>query len=238
MSTSSERMQSTPVLIADDHTLVRAGVRALVEKIDGLEVVAETGDGNEVIPLIRRHQPEIVLLDISMPGVNAFDIIAHLSRTFPSVRVIVVSEHDSEEYAAQAFRAGAVGYLSKTASGSELVSALHAARQGKEYLPPKLSRKLFSEQLAAASSKPNAMPELTPRQHQVLKLIAEGYSTRKIARALEISAKTVESHRAQLMERLNIHDVAGLVRYAIRMGVVKIEGYEVDADRRETFSDS
>ena len=171
--------------------------------------------------MTREHQPEIVLLDLSLPGVDAFDLIAHLARTVPSVRVIVVSAHDSESYAAQAFRAGAVGYLPKSASEAELVLALDAVRQGGEYLPPKLSRKLFVEQLAAASNKPNAMPELTPRQHQVLKLIAEGFGTREIASALEISVKTVESHRAQLMERLNIHDVASLVRYAIRNKIVE-----------------
>ena len=238
MESGPESMQSTRVLIVDDHALVRAGVRALVEKIDRVEVVAETGDGHEVIPLTRQHQPEIVLLDLSLPGVNAFDIIAHLARTFPSVKVIVVSGDDSEAYAAQAFRAGAVGYLPKSASETELVLALDAVRQGGEYLPPKLSRKVFVEQLAVASNEPAAMPELTPRQHQVLKLIAEGYSTREIARVLQISVKTVESHRTQLMDRLNIHDVARLVRYAIRMGMVKVEGYEGVVDRRKIISDS
>ena len=139
----------------------------------------------------------------------------------------MVSADDSEEYAAQAFRAGAVGYLPKSASSSELTLALDAARLGEEYLPARLSRRVFVEQLAAAS-KPNAIPELTPRQRQVLKLIAEGHSTREIARTLEISVKTAETHRTQLMERLNIHEVASLVRYAIRMGLVKVEGYDPD----------
>jgi DNA-binding NarL/FixJ family response regulator len=237
-SGSPESMQSTRVLIVDDHALVRAGVRALVEKIDRVEVVAETGDGHEVIPLTQQYQPEIVLLDLSLPGVNAFDIIAHLARTFPSVKVIVVSGDDSEAYAAQAFRAGAVGYLPKSASETELVLALDAVRKGGEYLPQSLSRKVFFEQLAAASNEPAAMPELTPRQHQVLKLVAEGYSTREIAQALQISIKTVESHRTQMMERLNIHDVARLVRYAIRTGMVKVEGYEGDVDRRKIISNS
>ena len=235
-SISPQSMQSTRILIAADHALVRAGVRALVEKIEGVEVVAETGDGSEVIPLTRLHHPEIVLLDTSLPGVDVFDIMTLLARTFTGVAVIVVSTHDSEEYAAQAFRAGAVGYLPKSAAGPELAAAINAIRRGED-LPPELSRKVFFEQLAAAATKPQAMPELTPRQHQVLKLIAEGYGTREIARALEISVKTVESHRTQLTERLNIHDVASLVRYAIRMGVVKIEGYEVDAYRRESFPD-
>src|ERR1700736_2967704 len=136
-------VQSTRILIVDHHALVRAGVRALVERIDGVEVVAETGDGHEVISLTRQHQPQIVLLDISLPGINAFDLMANLVRAFPSVRVVVISTHDGEEYATQAFRAGAVGYLPKTAAGSELVLAIDAARRGEEYLPPTLSRKNF-----------------------------------------------------------------------------------------------
>jgi len=221
--------QSTRIVVVDDHSLVRAGVRALLEKIDGVEVVAETGDGGEVIALTEQHQPDIVLLDIGLPGVNAFEIVAHLAQTFSSVRIIALGTHDDEQYAAEAFRAGAVGYLTKSAAGSELVLAVDAVRRGEKYLPPKFSRKVFFEQLEAVSHKPIEITELTPRQHQVLKLIAEGHSTREIARALKISVKTAESHRAQLMERLNIHDVAGLVRYAIRMGFVKIEGYETDS---------
>lgn len=225
MQSPTRASQPTRVLIVDHFALVRAGVRALVEKIDGVEVVAETGDGREVMGLTKQHQPQIVLLDISLPGVNAFELLNHLVRSFPSVRVVVISTLDGEEYAAQAFRAGAVGYLPKTAASSELILAIDAARRGKEYLPPKLSRKNF-EQQEPGSSQQTALAELTPRQRQVLKLIAEGFSTREIARVLEISVKTAESHRTQLMERLNIHDVASLVRYAIRMGLVKVEGYD------------
>jgi DNA-binding NarL/FixJ family response regulator len=220
--------EATRVLIADDHALVRAGVRALVEKIDGVKVVAETGNGHEIIPLTEQHQPEIVLLDISLPGVNAFDILDQLGRGFPGVRVIVVSTHDSEEYAAQAIRAGAVGYLPKSAAGSELALAIDAVKRGEKYLSPKLSHAAVFDHLRSASPSSDAMVELTPRQHQVLKLIADGHSTREIARRLEISVKTVETHRSQLMERLNIHDVASLVRYAIRMGLVEIDGYDAD----------
>ena len=216
-------VQSTRVVIVDDHALVRAGVRALLEKIDGVEVVAETGDGGEVIALTEQHQPDIVLLDISLPGVNAFDIIAHLKRAFSSVNIIALSTHDGERYAAEAFRAGAIGYLPKSAAGSELVLAVDTVKRGEEYLPPKFSRRVFLEQLRTVSRQPSEITELTPRQQQVLKLIAEGHNTREIARALEISVKTAESHRTQLMERLNIHDVANLVRYAIRMGFVKVD---------------
>jgi DNA-binding NarL/FixJ family response regulator len=225
-------MPPVRVLIVDDHSLVRAGIRALVEKIEGVKVIAETGDGNEVIRLTRQHRAEIVLLDTSLPGARALDIVTDLTQMFPGIRVIVLSTYDSEEHAALAFHAGAIGFLPKGASSDELVLAVAAAREGQDYLPAKLSRKVFDEQLAALSTKPPAMFELTPRQHQVLKLIAEGFSTREIAGNLKISVKTVETHRTQLMERLNIHDVATLVRYAIRVGVVQIEGYEVDAYQR------
>lgn len=236
--TTVNPMPAARVLIVDDHSLVRAGIRALVEKIDGLEVVADTGDGSEVIPLTRQHQAEIILLDTSLPGENAFDIVTDLRQMFPGVKVIVVSNHDSEEYAALAFHAGATGYLPKSASSSDLITALTAVREGREYLPAKLSRKIFDEQRAALSTRPRAVFELTPRQLQVLKLIAEGFSTKEIGGVLEISVKTVETHRTQLMERLNIHDVATLVRYAIRLGVVQIEGYEADAYRRKRLQDS
>jgi len=232
-ATSTETKKATHVLIVDVHALVRAGVRALLEKIDGVKVVAETGDGHEVISLTGQHQPGIILLDMTLPGVNALDLIGKLAQTFPNVKVIIVSPDDSEEHAAKAFRAGAVGYLPKSASAAELVRAVSAVRKGEGYSPAKAPSRIIVKEPVPLADKSNPLLELTPRQHQVLKLIAEGYSTREIARALEISVKTVESHRTHLMERLNIHDVASLVRHAIRVGVVKIDGYDAAAHRRE-----
>ena len=187
-----------------------------------------------MISLTGQYQPGIVLLDMTVPGVNALDLISKLAQTFPDVKVIVVSPDDSEEHAAEVFRAGAVGYLPKSASAAELVRAVYAVRKVEGYSPAKLSRRILMKEPVPLSDKSSPLIELTPRQHQVLKLIAEGYSTREIARALQISVKTVESHRTHLMERLNIHDVASLVRHAIRVGVVKIEGYDAAAHRRET----
>jgi DNA-binding NarL/FixJ family response regulator len=224
-SQAPSAVSSTRILIVDHQALVRAGVRALLEKIGGMEVVAETGDGHEVINLTRQYQPQIVLLDISLPDVNAFELMTNLGQTFPAVRIVVVTTHDGEERAAQAFRAGAVGYLPKSAAGSELALAIEAARRGEKYFAKRLPRiDLFAEPSPEAQRP--GLSDLTPRQQQVLKLIAEGSSTREIAHSLEISVKTAESHRTQLMERLNIHDIAGLVRYAIRTGLVAIEGYE------------
>lgn len=214
--------ETTRVIIVDDHDLVRAGVRALIEKIDGVQVVAETGNGHEVIALAQQYQPAILLLDISLPGVNAFDIMGQLERTLPDVRVIVISTHDSDEYAAHAIRAGAAAYLPKSAAGSELVLAISAVKRGEKYLSPTLAHGAWLRQLPAAMTSDSRV-ELTPRQRQVLKLIADGHRTRDIAAELGISVKTVETHRTQLMERLNIHDVPGLVRYAIRMGLVEVD---------------
>jgi DNA-binding NarL/FixJ family response regulator len=218
-------VSSTRILIVDHQALVRAGVRALLEKIGGVEVVAETGDGHEVINLTRQYQPQIVLLDIGLPEVNAFELMTSLGRTFPAVRIVVVTTHDDEERAAQAFRAGAMGYLPKTAAGSELALAIEAARRGEQYYGKRLPRLDVFAATPPQAQRPG-LADLTPRQQQVLKLIAEGFSTREIAHSLEISVKTAESHRTQLMERLNLHDIAGLVRYAIRTGLVAIEGYD------------
>ncbi len=212
------------VLVADDHALVRAGIRALVERIDGVEVVAETGDGDEALRLIKEHQPEIVLLDLTMPHLSGFEVLERAGRELPNVRVIVLSVHEAKEYAVRALSLGAMGYLPKSAASAELELAIRTVVAGKEkYISPELSRKMFFEQAKEVAEGRSPLTELTPRQLEVLRMVADGNSTKDIARKLKISSKTVESHRAQLMDRLNIHDVAGLVRYAIRMGLVTIE---------------
>ena len=211
------------VLLADDHALVRAGIRALVEEIDGVEVVAEAGNGQDALKLIREHAPDVVLLDIAMPMLNGFEVLDQATRELPDLRVIVLTVHETEEYALYAFRHGARGYLPKTAASAELELAISAVAGGETYLSPALSQKTFFNRLKSGAPAPAALSELTPRQQEVLRLIAQGQSTKDIALTLDISAKTVEAHRAQLMSRLDIHDVAGLVRYAIKMGVVGID---------------
>jgi len=209
------------VLLVDDHALVRAGVRALLEKVEAVEVVGETGDGHEALDLIERLRPDVVLLDLTMPGLSGFDVLKITSEKFPKVRMIVLTVHDEEEYAFQALGAGAAGYLPKGAASAELRLAIEHVMGGKKYLSPTVEQKAAFGKNIQQGSVPLA--ELTPRQREVLTLIAEGLSTKDIARALNISGKTVETHRAQLMERLDIHDIASLVRYAIRMRLVSIE---------------
>jgi DNA-binding NarL/FixJ family response regulator len=211
------------ILLADDHVLVRAGIRVLVEEIEGIEVVAEAGNGQEALRLIRTHTPDVALLDIAMPLLNGFEVLDEVTRDLPNLNVIVLTVHETEEYALYAFRHGAKGYLPKTAATAELELAIKAVARGETYLSPALSQKTFFNRVKSLSTNSVALRELTPRQREVLRLIAQGQSTKDIALTLDISAKTVEAHRAQLMARLDIHDVAGLVRYAIKTGLVEID---------------
>jgi DNA-binding NarL/FixJ family response regulator len=208
------------VLLADDHALVRAGIRALLERIDSVEVVGEAGDGLQALELIKRLGPDVVLLDLTMPGLSGFEVLKETSEKFPGVNVIVLSVHDSEEYAVHALRSGAVGYLPKSAASTELEVAIERVVSGQKYLSPSIAPEVALELFGPIAE---TIADLTPRQLEVLKLISGGSSTKDIANSLNISVKTVETHRSQLMERLNIHDVAGLVRYAIKKGLVDID---------------
>jgi DNA-binding NarL/FixJ family response regulator len=213
-------LKNIQVVLADDHALVRAGIRALLERIDKVEVVGEAGDGQQALKLIEQLEPDVVLLDLTMPGLSGFEVLKETSERFPNVNMIVLSVHDSEEYAFHALRSGAVGYLPKSAASTELEEAIERVLRGETYLSPSIAPEASLEFSRAISEAP---AELTPRQMEVLTLIAHGSSTREVARSLNIAVKTVETHRAQLMERLNIHDVAGLVRYAIKKGLVNID---------------
>jgi len=213
-------MKRTRVLLAEDHHLVRAGIRSILEDMPGLEVVAEASDGPEALKLVALRAPDIVLLDIALPGMNGLDAAARIARDHPRVRVVILSMHANEEYVSQALRAGAVGYLLKDSTVPELGLAIAAVQRGETYLSPAVSRRVI-EGYVRQSQADGPLEGLTPRQRDVLRLIAEGRSTRDIATALGVSVKTVETHRAHLMERLDIRVVAGLVRYAIRTGLVK-----------------
>lgn len=216
-------MTRVRILLADDHHLVRTGLRALLQSLPDIEVVGETGDGREAIELVRTRAPNIVLMDIAMPGLNGLDATARVVGEFPQTRVIILSMHASEEYVKQALRAGATGYLLKNAAPEELGLAIQAVTRGETWLSPAISRLVVEEYLGARGDDTGPLAQLTPRQREILQLITEGKTTKQIAAALAVSVKTVETHRAQLMERLGIHDVAGLVRYAIRHGLVQID---------------
>jgi len=214
-------MNPIRVLLADDHALVRAGIRALAQSLAGIEIVAEAVDGRDALALIKIHQPDVVLMDISMAGLNGLEATARVAKEYPNVRVIILSAHANEEYVWQALRSGAAGYLLKDAGTAELELALNAVARGETYLSPAVSKHVVADYVRRVGGEPRTLELLTPRQREILQLIAEGQTTKEIARTLHISVKTVETHRMQLMERLDIHDVAGLVKYAIRTGLIK-----------------
>jgi len=204
------------VLLADDHSLVRAGLRALLNEIPNVDVIAEASNGVQAVQLTRQLRPDIALLDISMPNLSGLAALRQLNGAAPATRVLLLSMHDDDAYVTEAIHAGAAGYLIKDCAVEELALALHAVARGDCYLSPSVSRKLAQAFKNGGSS----APMLTPRQMEILRQVAQGASSKEIARALGLSIKTVETHRAQIMERLGIRDVAGLVRYAVRSGLI------------------
>jgi len=215
-------MPALRVLLADDHSLVRAGMRSLLRDIEGVEVVGEAADGGQALALAERERPDVVLLDIAMKGMNGLEAAARFRELHPGIKVIILSMHASEEYVLQALRAGAAAYLIKDSATAELELALRSVMRGETYLSPAISRQVVEGYVQRVGAGAGENP-LTPRQREVLKRIAEGRSTKEIAFDLGLSVKTVETHRAQIMERLGIRDVAGLVRYAMRTGLVPPE---------------
>jgi len=213
-------MKNIRVLLAEDHTLVRAGLCALVKSLEGVEVVAEAGDGHQTLKMVKDHFPDLILMDIAMPGLNGLEATIRVAKEYPHVKVIILSMHANEEYVLQALSAGARGYLLKDSGTAELELAIRAVMKGETFLSPAVSRHVIDEYVQRQGDPQSPFHILTPRQREILQLIAEGLSTKDIARKLDLSIKTIDTHRTQLMDRLDIHEVAGLVRYAIRTGLV------------------
>jgi len=211
------------VLVADDHTLVRAGIRGLLAGLEGVEVVGEVGEGHDALRLAEELRPDIVFLDIGMPGLNGLEVASRLNSVDPAVRVVILSMHSAEEYVLRALRAGCAGYLLKGSAVAELEVAVRAVARGETYLSSAVSKRVVEEYLSRTGSAADPLDALTPRQREILQLVAEGNTSKDIASRLLLSFKTVEAHRAQIMERLGVHDVAGLVRFAVRVGLVNSE---------------
>ena len=216
-------MDSIRVILADDHQVVRDGVRGYLDRIDNVVVVAEAGDGREAMSLIHEHQPDVVFMDISMPALNGLEVVKIISRDYPDVRVIILSVHKNEAYVGQALQAGAAGYLLKEASPAEYELALQAVVRGGSYLSPEVSKHVIESYVEHTDHPQSPLDQLTPRHREILQLIAEGKKNKEIAEMLHLSVKTVETHRGKLMDLLDIHDIAGLVRFAIRTGLVSSE---------------
>lgn len=216
-------MKKTSVLLADDHVLFRAGIRSLLTDMQNVEVVGETDTGRDLIRLVQQVKPDIAIVDITMPELNGLDALPQLKNVAPDTAVIMLTMHVNEQYVMQALKSGAAGYMLKTAAAAELDSAIRAVARGQSYLSPAISRSVIDSCLGRTTVKPRTKDLLTPRQREILQLIAEGKTSKEIAAKLFLSFKTVETHRAQLMERLDIHDVAGLVRCAMRLGLITAE---------------
>lgn len=213
------------VILAEDHTIVRKGLRSLLEGEEDIEVIGEAGDGKEAITLVEQKKPDIVVMDIGMPQLNGLEATRRIKKKFPETKVLILTMHTNEEYVFEILQAGASGYVVKKAAPTELVSALRAVKQGESFLSPSISKKVIDEYLqrSGEAKRRGAFELLTDREREVLQLIAEGNSTRGIAGRLFISTKTVETHRSNLMEKLDLHGTADLTRYAIRMGIVDPE---------------
>ncbi len=216
------------VLIVDDHTLLRAGTKLLLELSNDIRVIGETGDGRKALDLMKSLEPDVVLMDIGMPGLNGLEVTAIAKKEIPQIKIVILSMHCSEEYILRALKVGAVGYVSKDAETCELEFAIRSAAKGGTFLSPAVSSRVIENclaQLSDGADKSGANPYdlLTMRQREIVQLIAEGHTTKEIAEKTKLSINTVEAHRTNIKKRLKIHDVAGIVRYAISKGMIQSE---------------
>lgn len=214
---------STRVLIADDHKIFREGLRALLEKQRGIEVVAEAKDGLEAVRFAQKLIPDVVIMDVAMPEKNGMEATRETLEVLPKTKVIALSMHSDRRFVLQMLKAGAVGYLLKDSAFEELAAAIQAVVSGQTYLSPKITDVVIKEYLhSQARSEASVFTILTHREREVLQLLAEGKSTKEIAATLHVSVKTIETHRQQVMDKLDIHSVAELTKYAIREGLTSL----------------
>ena len=218
-------MSEIRVLLAEDHTIVRKGLRALLEEAKGIEVIDEAENGHEAVDKSYQHQPDVVVMDISMPHLNGLEATRRIKEQNSDIKVVILTMHADGEYVLQALRAGADGYLVKQTAPAELVAAVQAAFHGDSFLSPSISKTVIEEFVRIAESKTefDSYETLTGREREVLQLVAEGLSIREIADQLYISEKTARAHRANLMNKLELHNIAALTVYALRKGVISLE---------------
>ncbi|PYT17172.1 MAG: DNA-binding response regulator [Acidobacteria bacterium] len=214
----------TRVLVVDDHAIVRQGLRAILDTEPDIEVVGEAADGREAVRKTMALRPDVVIMDVSMPRMNGLEATARIAKEIPEVKIVALTMHSSEEYVYSLLKAGARGYLLKESVSSDLIEAIHAVKAGGTYLHPAISTKVVDGYLKKphAKSRQGMMDVLTPREREILQLIAEGHTNKEIAGLLVLSVKTIENHRTRIMDKLEIHNVAGLTRYAISQGIASI----------------
>lgn len=212
------------VLIADDHAIVRDGVKALLDDAGDVEVVGEAADGAAAIEACRRLRPDLVLMDIAMPGLGGLEATLQIRKEMPDIKVLVLTQYEDREYVRRFLKLGVSGYVLKKAAGAELVAAVRAASKGGLVLDPEIAREAIREsEEPAAAPAAGSYESLTDREKQVLKLVAEGRSNKEVAELLDISVKTAMSHREHVMEKLSLHSRTDLIRFALRMGVIRVE---------------
>ncbi len=224
-------MKKTRIIIADDHSVVRSGLRLLLQSSPDFTVVAEAEDGEEAVSLVERHKPDVVIMDISMPKLNGIEATSIMKQSNPDLKIIILTVHEDEEYVYQMLRAGASGYVLKSAGKKEIFAAIESALSGERFFSPGISKLIIEgfikrdkEQLQAQEQlQTHSKQQLTKREIEVLQYIAQGFTNRKIAEALFLSIRTINTHRTNLMQKLDIHDTARLVRYAIETGLVKLK---------------
>lgn len=222
-------MKKTRIVIADDHSVVRSGLRLLLQSSPNFRVVAEAEDGEAAVALVDRHKPEVVIMDISMPKLNGIEATGIMKQNNPELKIIILTVHEDEEYVYQMLRAGASGYVLKSAGKKEIFAAVESALSGERFFSPGISKLIIEgfikrdkEQLQEQTQN-HSKQQLSKREIEVLQYIAQGFTNRKIAEALFLSIRTINTHRTNLMQKLDIHDTARLVRYAIETGLVKLK---------------
>ncbi|HCI82767.1 MAG TPA: DNA-binding response regulator [Ktedonobacter sp.] len=216
-------MQKIRILLADDHTILRAGLRMMLNAQPDMEVVGEAQDGRQAIAEVQRLQPDVVLMDITMPDMNGIDATRQIKRMLPETKVLVLTMHENDEYVFQALRAGAAGYMLKEAADTDLISALRIIQSGQFYLSPMAQSVMVGDYLqrVRTGEEKDSYSSLTEREREILKLVAEGFTNNQIAEKLVISPKTVDTHRTHVMDKLNLHSRAELVKYAMRRGLLE-----------------
>ena len=214
-------MRKIKILLVDDHAIMRDGIKALLSIYDDIEVVGEASEGREAIEMARELNPDVVVMDISMPGMDGLEVTRRLTKRNPGMKVIILTQHDNREYILSAIKVGAAGYIPKKALGSDLISAIRAVHSGDSFLYPSAAKTLIDDYRKQAEQ-PDIYESLTEREREILKLIAEGLTSREIANALYISQKTVQGHRTKIMEKLDLHNRTELIKYAMRKGLVDL----------------